>query len=177
VAAVGNVSLYLDVDGVICPFGPTGTTDWGTRWKQANAGMLEVAYAGEVVDGLNQLARTPGVRCLWLTSWLDYAPEYLCPAIGLAGKEWPVLAGSGVGAGQGWWKLLAIQRHLESTGPDRVVWVDDQLRFERDAAAWARFLGGRFLPISPDPRRGLSKTELETVRAFVGAAGVLPLDR
>lgn len=164
---MGNVSLYLDVDGVICPFGATGNTDWGSGWKSSDAGLLEVRYARELVESLNQLARTPGLRCVWLTSWEGMAPEYLCPAIGLAGQEWPVLVGDGLGAGDTWWKLQAIQKDIEASAPDRAVWIDDQLEYEQDARAWASFLGARILLISPHPRRGLSRAELESVRAFL----------
>jgi hypothetical protein len=164
---VEKVSLYLDVDGVICPFGATGQTDWGSAWSSADAGLLEVSYAGEVVDALNHLASRPGLRCVWLTSWEGMAPEYLCPAIGLAGQDWPVLVSDGLGGGDSWWKLQAIQQDIETFAPDRAVWIDDQLEFERPARAWALFLGARLLLISPRPRRGLSVAELESVRAFL----------
>lgn len=162
-----NATMYLDVDGVVCPFGATGTTPWGTAWTLANAGMLEVAYAADLVAGLNGLARFPGLRCVWLTSWEDMAPKYLCPAIGLAGGRWPWLAAEG--AGEGWWKLGALQEDLAATTPNRIVWIDDQLRYERDAQAWARFLGARILAISPDPRRGISPDELAAIGAFIAA--------
>ncbi|MBP1136285.1 hypothetical protein JOE31_002517 [Arthrobacter sp. PvP023] len=162
-----NVSLYLDVDGVICPFGASGNTDWGSRWRTSDAGLLEVTYAGELVESLNSLSITPGVRCVWLTSWEEMAPEYLCPAIGLAGRKWPVLASDGLGGGDGWWKLRALQRDIEACAPDRAVWIDDQLDYEAEARAWASVLSGRLLLISPHPRRGLSPVELDAVRAFL----------
>jgi hypothetical protein len=163
---VRNVTLYLDVDGVVCPFGAAGQTPWGSGWSLANAGMLEVAYAGELVDGLNGLARLPGLRCVWLTSWEDMAPQYLCPAIGLAGARWPWLTAAGAGTGEGWWKLTALQEDVATTTPDGIVWIDDQLMYEGEAQAWAGFLGGRILAVSPDPRRGISPAELAAVTAF-----------
>ncbi len=168
-AAVRNVTLYLDVDGVVCPFGATGTTPWGSGWSLANAGMLEVSYAAELVAGLNGLARTPGLRCVWLTTWEDMAPQYLCPAIGLTGSRWPWLASDGAGAGEGWWKLAALQDDVAATSPDGIVWIDDQLRYEREAQAWAGFVGRRILVISPDPRRGISPDELAAATAFAAA--------
>jgi hypothetical protein len=166
-ATVRNVTLYLDVDGVVCPFGASGKTPWGSGWSLANAGMLEVAFAGELVDGLNRLARLPGLRCVWLTSWEDMAPQYLCPAIGLAGgRWWSWLTAAGAGSGDGWWKLTALQEDLDTSPPDGIVWIDDQLRYEREAQAWAAFLGARILVISPDPRVGISPAELEAVTAF-----------
>lgn len=162
-----NVTLYLDVDGVVCPFGATGKTPWGSGWILANAGVLEVAYAGQLVDGLNWLSRLPGVRCVWLTSWEEMAAEYLCPAIGLAGGHWPCLTADGAGTGEGWWKLAALQEDLVANAPDGIVWIDDQLRYEQEALAWAGFLGRRILTVSPDPRRGISPAELAAVGAFV----------
>jgi hypothetical protein len=164
---VTKASLYLDVDGVICPFGATGSTDWGSPWRRSDAGLLEVNYAVDVVKALNQLAGRPDLRIVWLTSWESMAPEYLCPAIGLAGQDWPVLASDRPGSGDGWWKLRAIQHDLETIPPDRAVWIDDQLDFEREAHAWAAFLGARILLISPHPRRGLSRADLKSVRAFL----------
>jgi len=164
---VRNVTLYLDVDGVVCPFGATGRTPWGSAWRFANAGLLEVAYARELVDGLNNLARLPGVRCVWLTSWEDMAPHYLCPAIGLNAGGWPYLAAEDGGTGSDWWKLRAIQADLGRSGADALVWIDDQLNFEQDAQAWARILGRRVMLVSPDPRRGISAGELAAVRAFL----------
>jgi HAD domain in Swiss Army Knife RNA repair proteins len=164
---VTKVSLYIDVDGVLCPFGATGRTDWGTAWSIAGAGLLEVSYAVELVKALNDLAGRPDLRFVWLTSWESLAPEFLCPAIGLAGQEWPVLAGEGLGSGDGWWKLQAIQQDLETSTSDRAVWIDDQLDFERAAQGWAAFLGARLLLISPDPRRGLSRADLASVQAFL----------
>lgn len=164
---VRNLTLYLDVDGVVCPFGATGTSPWGSAWNLANAGMLEVAYAAELVDGLNHLARLPGLRCVWLTSWEGMAAEYLCPAIGLDGGQWPCLRAGGEGTGESWWKLSALQKDLADNTPDGVVWIDDQLRYENEARAWARFLGPRILLVSPDPRLGISPAELAGINEFL----------
>ncbi|MGN7200529.1 HAD domain-containing protein [Arthrobacter sp. SAFR-044] len=160
-------TLYLDVDGVVCPFGPEGTTGWGSAWQQADAGLLPVAFAAELVAGLNSLALTPGVRCVWLTSWEELAPLYLCPAVGLKGSGWPYLSADGAAGGTGWWKLRAIQDDVENTGPDAVAWVDDQLAFEAEAQRWARFLGRRILTVSPHPRRGITPAELARIYAFL----------
>jgi len=160
-------TLYLDVDGVVCPFGPEGTTGWGSAWQRADAGLLPVAFAAELVAGLNSLARTPGLRCVWLTSWEELAPQYLCPAVGLAGSDWPYLAADGAAGGAGWWKLRAIQEDVENTAPDVVAWVDDQLAFEAEAQLWTRFLGRRVLTVSPHPRRGITPAELDRIHSFL----------
>ncbi|MGN7148273.1 HAD domain-containing protein [Arthrobacter sp. SAFR-179] len=160
-------TLYLDVDGVVCPFGPGGTTGWGSAWQHADAGLLPVTFAAELVAGLNYLALTPGLRCVWLTSWEELAPQYLCPAVGIKGSSWPYLAADGAAGGTGWWKLRAIQEDVENTGPDAVAWVDDQLGFEAEAQSWARFLGRRILTVSPHPRQGITPAELDLLRSFL----------
>lgn len=160
-------TLYLDVDGVVCPFGPEGASGWGSSWQYADAGLLPVAYAPELVDGLNGIAAMAGVRCVWLTSWEDLAPQYLCPAIGLDGERWPCLTAAGTGTGAGWWKLRAIQDDVEASSPESVAWIDDQLAFEAEAQSWTTVMGRRILALSPDPRRGISPAELDRIRSFL----------
>ncbi|MCA4131561.1 HAD domain-containing protein [Arthrobacter sp. M4] len=169
---MSTVSLYLDVDGVVSPFGPLGRTGWGSKWHLADAGVLEVAYAKELVAELNALAEEPGVRFVWLTSWEELAPKYLCPAIGLRGEAWPVLISEGWDRSHNWWKLDALQRDLEGSGTERFVWMDDQLAYEAEALSWAGYLGPSVLCISPDPREGLQPLHLEAIRNFLDA--VLP---
>ncbi|WP_307794473.1 HAD domain-containing protein [Arthrobacter cavernae] len=163
-----TVSLYLDVDGVVNPFGPLGTTDWGTAWKIADAGILDVVYAAEMVTELNELALHPAARFVWLTTWEWLAPQFLCPAIGLHGERWPVLSSAGWDDSAEWWKLDALRRDVEARGAERIVWVDDQLDHEAAARSWAEFQPGRVLWISPDPRRGLRRRELAAIREFLG---------
>lgn len=167
VPIANHVSLYLDVDGVVSPFGPLGNTDWGSDWQYANAGILEVMFAAELVEELNQLSRLRGVRFVWLTSWEGLAPKFLCPAIGLDGQQWPVLSRADWDRGHEWWKLEAIQRDIEVSVPGRIVWIDDQLDYEGSAGAWIEILGERMLGISPDPRRGLSRADIAAIRAFL----------
>lgn len=162
------VSIYLDVDGVVNPFSPLGTTDWGSEWTFADAGILDVAFAQEVVAELNDLARHPDARFVWLTTWEGLAPEFLCPAIGLNGQDWPVLSSLGWDEGNEWWKLVALQKDLAGAGSERIVWIDDQLSQESEARSWAEYQQDRVLCISPDPRKGLSRRDLEAVRAYLG---------
>ncbi|MCQ9165514.1 HAD domain-containing protein [Arthrobacter sp. STN4] len=170
-----STSVYLDVDGVLCPFGPEGASDWGTDYDYADIGLLGVHYAPELVDALNALSRRPGVRFVWLTSWEDLAPKYLCRAIGLDGRHWPVLRSGGQGGIHDWWKLEAIQGDIERHRPARAVWIDDQLDFEEAAVAWMGFMGRGILGVSPDPRRGISRAGLGRITAFLDAgAGTAP---
>lgn len=165
---MSTISLYLDVDGVVSPVAPTGFTDWGTEWKMADAGVLDVLYATELVHELNDLAAHPAARFVWLTTWQRLAPEFLCPAIGLRGEHWPVLSSDDWDRTADWWKLDALQRDVQESGAERIVWIDDQLNHETAARSWAEFLGNRVLWIAPDPRRGLTRNEIAAVRDFLG---------
>lgn len=167
-SSVAPVSIYLDVDGVVNPFSPVGTTDWGGPWQVADAGILEVAFAPELVDELNDLAGHPATRFVWLTTWERLAPEFLCPVIGLNGQDWPVLSSQGWDEGPEWWKLTALQKDLAESGATRFVWLDDQLGRESDARSWADWQQDRVLCISPDPRQGLSRGDIAAVKAFLG---------
>ena len=167
-SAAVPVSIYLDVDGVVNPFSPMGTTDWGGEWATADAGILEVAFAPELVAGLNDLAAHPAARFVWLTTWERLAPEFLCPAIGLNGQEWPVLSSQGWDQGSEWWKFVALQKDLASSGSQRIVWLDDQLNRESEALSWAEYQRDHVLCISPDPRKGLSPGDLAAVREYLG---------
>lgn len=162
-----SATLYLDVDGVINPYGAQGRTGWGSDWALADAGILDVAFAPELVRRLNALAARSALRCVWLTTWERMAPELLCPAIMLDGGAWPVLSGARRDHGGSWWKLDAIRRDVARHPADRLVWLDDQLDHEPQALAWAEAWGARMLHISPDPRCGLTPRHLDAVEAFL----------
>jgi hypothetical protein len=162
--------VYLDVDGVLCPFEPTGTTAWGRPWEHIRTGAYLLSYAGDLVRELNALSECPGVEFVWLTSWEDLAPRILCPAVGLRGTSWPVLRAADVPEGLTWWKWDAIQQDIERNGPERVAWLDDQLNYDSAARGWAELLGRNMLWRSPHPRQGLSRRDVADVAAFLACS-------
>ena len=118
---------------------PPAATPWGWPWSLANAGMLEVAYAGELVAGLNGLARLPGPALRVADQLGGHGPRVPVPGHRPgrrpAGPAWqPTVPGGG----EGWWKLAALQEDVAATTPDGIVWIDDQLGYEQEAQA----LGG-----------------------------------
>ncbi len=166
-----RVSIYLDVDGVVNPFSPTGATDWSGEWRKVDAGVVDVAYAPEVVAELNELARHPAARFVWLTTWEQLAPGMLCPAIGLNGQDWPVLSSDGWDGSSDWWKLVALQKDLSESGSGRFIWVDDQLDQEPQARSWAEDQGDLALCLSPDPSKGLTRKDIEALRNYLERMG------
>ena len=149
-----NVSLYLDVDGVICPFGATGATDWGSRWQISAAGLLEVAYAAELVASLNTLSRRPSLRSVGLPAGRRWRLNISARRSASQGRNGPSLPVTDRAAATKLVKLQALQRDIEASAPDRAVWIDDQLDYEAEARTWASIVGTRLLLISPHPRRG-----------------------
>lgn len=56
---------------------------------------------------------------------------------------------------------------MAANTPDSIVWIDDQLQYEEEAQEWAGFLGARVLMVSPDPRHGITPSELAAVSTFL----------
>lgn len=85
------------------------------------------------------------------------APKNLCPAIGLEGTEWEVLTGDQQDwHGRNWWKLAAIRDDFNAEKPDLAIWIDDDIKLEREAIYWAAETEG-VMAISPDPLDGLTR--------------------
>lgn len=157
---MGTVDVYLDVDGVINAVYPSDSSPewgWSRPGENRRASGFPIHYSPELVAALNELAARPHVRFHWLTTWLDHAPRYLTRRIGLHGKDWPVVGKMHMysrDAGISWWKLAAIQEHVDPS--NRIVWIDDDL-IDDGAREWAASLGDRILLVQPDPYVGITK--------------------
>jgi hypothetical protein len=168
-----STTIYLDVDGVINAVSVNSPsmhlTGW-TTWEAKPANGWQILYSPEVVEAFNTLAARDDVTVKWLTTWEDDAPQELCPALGINGQDWEVLHGDQhAWRGSDWWKLHAIQADVAATMPDRFVWIDDDIRPEREATDWMATLQ-HGLWISPNTNWGVTRKHLEAVTAFINRA-------
>lgn len=166
--------LYLDVDGVLGPFGaPVDLMhlEWGdfadashndTRfYLQLSPSMAKALW--DVVDG----------DICWLTTWEANNWCNLKVAPSLEWCELPVLERKGTQKFSGyiehykgvWWKFGALREH-DPKG--KFVWIDDELdRRIKNESELAHWLNERdALAISPDPQVGITKAHIEQIREF-----------
>lgn len=162
-----SARIYFDVDGVFNAVA-RNVPDWG--WgSHARAKVLgyPILYSPDFVALVNRIATTPGVGVYWLTTWCHEAPGKLAPALGIDGRDWPVVGYEHWRSATGlpWWKHRAIVEHLEGfDGP--VLWIDDDHGVDPAAVAW---LAGQpqVLAIAPHPGMGVTRAEADIIERFV----------
>jgi len=159
-----STTIYLDVDGVINAIRKNAPTQTGfTDYRRTNVNGYQIQYAQELVDHLNTISERDDVTIVWLTTWEHDAARTLSPAIGLNGHNWEVLTGDQhAWGGRNWWKLGAIRDHVEEKQPDLAIWIDDDIKLERDAINWAETTGST-IAISPNPLDGINNETIEAI--------------
>lgn len=166
-------TIYLDVDGVLNAVTTASdrlrkATGW-EAWETKPVNRWPILWAPELIAELNELAAREDVTFKWLTTWTDDAAKILSPAIGINGQGWEVLHGDqhAWGGKHGWWKLEAIRADVETTNPERFIWIDDDLSMEGVALDWlSGFPEG--LGVSPFCSEGLRRDDLDAIRNFIG---------
>ena len=192
---MNKTTIFLDIDGVInamssgYPKQNTGWREWDTAYvsfkevPSSTSALLvnaepkngfRITYSPELLRELEALAARPDVDIVWLTTWCNDARTHLCPAVGLAGDKWDVLGREEMEydpwSRAHWWKCIAARKFWELGSRDgqKFVWLDDDLKYQRDAAEWLREIGGSALAISPNSLHGLSVKHLEQIKSFIG---------
>jgi hypothetical protein len=178
--------LFLDVDGVLNPFGP----DHNHNGEPAGFDDFDVhAVEFELEPGrlrlfLVRLSPTMGARLTglavdicWATTWEHRADSAIAPLCGLP-RALPVL--SPLNEAEEWerdWKFLAVRRAVERD-PRPFVWIDDDIDYFRDGAltprAWAAGLSEPNLLVAPDSDTGLLPIQLNAIEEFVGQHAMVP---
>ncbi len=162
-------NIYWDVDGCINAFSdkpPRQNTFWKGEWDSAKVDGLPILWSKELVDEINKLDERPDVRSIWLTDWMGAATEHLAPAIGLKAADWKVLTGD-VHA-YPWWKLEAIQASIEEGKPDRVVWIDDNLKYSKEVREWLKE-NPQIHTVIPQSNHGVTKKQISGIIEFINA--------
>jgi len=135
----------------------------------------KIHWYTDLVEELNKLSKMENVEVKWLTTWQDKAASDLSNALGIEGQYWDVLyhdesEGDHLfSRHNGWWKLKAIIKDYTINQPDKVVWIDDDFKYEGNAMEWTAFMDGVVHPVSPDGDLGMTKEEFDGIIEFINS--------
>ncbi len=167
--------VYIDVDGVINSFNESRKlTGWEGEWNLAIVERYKIHWYTDLVESLNELSKREDVEFKWLTTWQDKAVTALCPPLGIEGQYWDVLyhdesEGDHLfSRNNGWWKLKAIIRDFVLHKPDKVIWIDDDFKYENIAIEWAAGMDCVHA-VSPDGDLGMTKEEFNGIIEYIDA--------
>ncbi len=180
--------LLLDVDGVLNAISRVPDTSvWPKAlWRRHQVTDLDgntwpILAAQPVLDYLSALHERGLADIRWHTTWRASAKTLLAPVLGL--PDWPVAESptsrpTQRDAAGRWWKV-ATAHHVVHTEGRRLIWIDDDIAFER---TWPNsdiqaVLTTDVLAISPNPVVGLTRADLLQVDEVLGvdvSSSVLP---
>jgi len=151
--------LYLDVDGVLCPFVTPLVDEFGD-W-QVVPGSHDTPWSPTLASMIDELE----AQRVWLTSWEYGANERLCPLF-----SWPEQLVLEHRPGSLWWKLDALVQHHPRGVP--FIWVDDEMDVRREEIGKifsdsVTSLDAPYLLISTRSNQGLTRANLTSVAAFL----------
>ena len=172
--------LFLDVDGVLDPFGDPKGPDVGFRdfksWTFAHPFESGLGYKLWLSPEMGKRVGALDVELRWLTSWREHANRHIGQRFG-----WPFIQppAAKFSMETDEMKLWNIETFLEEE-PDRpFIWVDDDMRFYRptgwkvDVATWLRETATvPYLLSEVDGRVGLTPELLDEIETFIASLGV-----
>ncbi len=175
--------LVLDFDGVVNMLGTSGDVrrrddlpGYVTRASVESGGVdYPIRYSRDLVDRLNAAVVATGATWLWLSTWRDAAITDINPVIGARATDWLRWESDGIDSGpsgvdaRSRAKYDAVRQHLR-LNPRPCVWVDDEATALWRSEDFPRLPEDETLIVAPDPRVGMSLSELERVEGFLGAS-------
>lgn len=193
-----NMTIYLDIDGVV---NVTATTEpelagWSQQRDLFNGPHIGdegrwLSYHPELVDRLNTLAQLEHVQIVLASAWRHDSRQLTLA--GLQCQDWEylyeyeraggrrlrpeVLAQRELLGGEDWkmWAMAAHQKHVNPTGKDRFLFIEDTPHPE--TCQWVDSVpGGTYL--STDTALGITAEQMDAVEAACAPeAGQAELDR
>lgn len=164
----------LDVDGVLNaaadPPSPLVWPDWSRVTARAQGVDWPIWFSPSVTRFIRQVHDGGVAEVRWLTTWENDANAELAqrldlPSCAVAGIADPCACGDD--RCRGWWKWCAARAVVAAEPGRRMIWTDDDLRYEPAAMRWAESHG--VLALAPDASTGLSPSDLKTIVAYLGA--------
>lgn len=166
--------VFLDVDGVV---NAIGADQSDLKWSIGHANpsdgwsrSFQIRWDQTIIDRLKKLHDEGRLEIRWLTTWGNGANGELRALIGL--DELVVARHPSTydmnGRGGGWWKQDYVEFFLASEeGSRKIIWVDDELGWNREASKWAEDNG--ILVIGPPEYTGLTHEMLDSIEEFIDA--------
>lgn len=162
--------MLLDVDGVLNPVGRKPPKHVHKEWAchdivDSKGKSWPVKIALPIIEFVNMIHDDGLADIVWHTTWQQDA-DLISDAFGL--PKFPMLDAPEFESwnhetAQGWWKLAAVQRHLDLTKA-ATLWIDDDLNMGWD--------GPLNIPhglhaLAPDQWTGLTPKHLKQIFAFL----------
>ncbi|MER8040067.1 HAD domain-containing protein [Streptomyces hydrogenans] len=150
--------LFLDIDGVLIPFGPGMTVGRRGREEWQDGGNPQLAKVDRSLG--DRLAALP-CELVWASAWMEEANEVVAPLLGLPAL--PVAELPAEDDAPLHWKTRAL---VAAAGGRPFVWVDDEIG-QLDRVWVARHHPGSALLHRVDPSTGLTGRDLGLIGAWL----------
>lgn len=163
--------VYIDFDGVINAINhmpPIGQSGWFGQWSREKVKGYQIIWSHQFVEELRTLSERPDVTIKWLTTWTHEAVSLLAPALGV-GVDWEVLGSddSDMEDFENWWKLEALVLDINTHSPDKFVWIDDDIPFEKNVIPTLFPLDAEWKCLAPKTSIGCTRAEFEGILDFI----------
>lgn len=166
-----QVTLFLDVDGVLNSYPVTGMRFYRERRRRVHAWNYELHFRPAVVRRLERLVEQRLVDLVWLSTWSDRCTTELEPTLGFRGTYAVIPMPDDsynrfAGDPQSWWKAHAVEAWLADHPDERAIWIDDDLAAPATYSYFSETYPGRLLLIAPEFSRGLTAEHFRRISAF-----------
>jgi hypothetical protein len=175
--------LILDFDGVVNMLGTAGDArrnpdvlGYVTQTElECDEATYQVRYSRELVRRLNEVVGATGAEWLWLTTWNECGVSSINSGIGTTASDWIRWgsdAADAIGVEPAAIEARAAAKYtaiveLINSNPRPIAWIDDEAAAKFRAEDFPLLGGAEILALTPDPRVGITRPELERLEGFL----------
>jgi hypothetical protein len=158
---------FMDVDGVMAPFGKGGAY---RDWVRSPHDIYELWLSPTQGRLILEILEETDTELIWVTTWAEHVATYVEDVLGWPRHRFAPLPhadikGGDVGPTGRWWKLEAVDQFVEQLRPARFVWSDDDHPRHRGSVARAvAEMDAQALLQAPTSYIGLSQRWLREAR-------------